>query len=80
VILDLDVIDGWYEELEKMNQNKVREQYQLRSSLRPVSVVHMSIFPSTVQTEGVIKAHARRRVCNSFRTTARFAGVSTDWT
>lgn len=52
VMLDFDVIDGWKDELEKINEGKVGEPYHYPESFIQMLGVHASLFPSTVQTDG----------------------------
>jgi hypothetical protein len=63
VVMDFDVIDGWQEELERMNQGKIGEPYHY-----PESFVQLLGYMRTYfhlpfrQTEGVVKAHAGNKV------------------
>jgi Transposase DDE domain len=64
VMLDFDVVDGWEEELEKMNEGKVGEPYHYPESFVQLLGYMQAYFHLAYrQTEGVVvKAHARRKV------------------
>lgn len=78
VMLDFDVIDGWEEELEKMNEGKVGEPYHY-----PESFVQLLGYMRTYfrlpyrQTEGVVQAHAGKKVPSIPLITVQLAGVLT---
>jgi hypothetical protein len=62
-MLDCDVVDGWEEELEKMNEGKVGEPYHYPESFVQLLGYMRAYFHLAYrQTEGVVKAYARRRV------------------
>src|SRR5213593_4564360 len=62
-MLDFDVIDGWEEELEKMNQGKVGEPYHYPDSFVQLLGYMRTYFHLPYrQAEGVVKGHARRKV------------------
>ena len=48
VFLDFDVIDGWYDELEKMNEGKIGEAYDYPDSFIQTTRLYESVFPSTI--------------------------------
>jgi len=61
VMLDFDVIDGWEEELDKMNEGKVGEPYHYPESFIQLLGYMRAYFHLPYrQTEGVVKAHARK--------------------
>jgi hypothetical protein len=63
VMLDFDVIDGWQDELEKMNQGKVGEPYHYPESFIQLLGYMRAYFHLPYrQTEGVVKAHAGSKV------------------
>jgi hypothetical protein len=63
VLLDFDVIDNWYKELEIMNKGKVGEPYSYPSSfLQLLGYMHVYFHLPYRQTEGVVKAHAGNKV------------------
>lgn len=63
VMLDFGVIDGWQEELEKMNKGKVGEPYHYPDSFVQLLGYMRAYFHLPYrQTEGVVKAHVRRKV------------------
>jgi IS5 family transposase len=63
VLLDFDVIDNWYKELEIMNKGKVGEPYSYPSSFLQLSGYMRIYFHLPYrQTEGVVKAHAGNKV------------------
>lgn len=63
VMLDFDVIDGWEEELEKMNDGKVGEPYHYPESFIQLLGYMRAYFHLPYrQTEGVVKAHAGKKV------------------
>ena len=58
VLLDFDVIDNWYKELEIINKGKVGEPYSYPSSfLQLVGYMRIYFHLPYRQTEGVVKAH-----------------------
>ena len=63
VLLDFDVIDNWYKELEIMNKGKVGEPYSYPSSfLQLLGYMHVYFHLPYRQTEGVVKAHTTKNV------------------
>lgn len=63
VLLDFDVIDNWYKELEIMNKGKVGEPYFYPSSfLQLLGYMRIYFHLPYRQTEGVVKAHAGNKV------------------
>lgn len=63
VLLDFDVIDNWYKELEIMNRAKVGEPYSYPSSfLQLLGYMRIYFHLPYRQTEGVVKAHAGNKV------------------
>jgi Transposase DDE domain len=63
VLLDFDVIDNWYKELEIMNKGKVGEPYPYPSSfLQLLGYMRIYFHLPYRQTEGVVKAHAGNKV------------------
>src|SRR5213593_3753403 len=63
VLLDFDVIDNWYKELEIMNKGKVGEPYSYPSSfLQLLGYMRIYFHLPYRQTEGVVKAHAGNKV------------------
>jgi hypothetical protein len=63
VMVDFDVIDGWEEELEKMNKGKIGEPYHYPDSFVTLLGYMRAYFHLPYrQTEGVVKGHARRKV------------------
>ena len=63
VMLDFDVIDGWEEELDKMNDGKVGEPYHYPESFIQLLGYMRAYFHLPYrQTEGVVKAHAGKKV------------------
>lgn len=73
---DFDVIDGWRDELEKMNEGKegVHHSGTLTLFCTAAGELHAGLFPPAVQTQttvGVVKAHAKKEgVCLLSPTTA----------
>jgi len=62
-MLDFDVVDGWEEELEKMNEGKVGEPYHYPESFVQLLGYMRAYFHLAYrQTEGVVKAHAIKKV------------------
>ncbi len=63
VMLDFDAIDGWEDELEKMNDGKKGAQYHYPDSFVQL-LGHMRAYFHLPyrQTEGVVKAHAQKKV------------------
>jgi len=65
-MVDFDVIDGWEEELEKMNEGKVGEPYHYPDSFVQLLGYMRAYFHLPYrQTEGVVKGHARRKTVPS---------------
>jgi hypothetical protein len=63
VLLDFDVIDNWYKELEIMNKGKVGEPYSYPGSfLQLLGYMRIYFHLPYRQTEGVVKAHAGNKV------------------
>ena len=63
VILDFDVIDGRYGELEKMNEGKKGATYDYPDSfVQLLGYVKAYFHLPYRQTEGVIRAHATKKV------------------
>jgi IS5 family transposase len=63
VLLDFDVIDNWYKELEIMNRGKVGEPYAYPNSFVQLLGYMRAYFHLPYrQTEGVVKAHAGNKV------------------
>ena len=59
VMLHFDVVDGWEQELEKMNEGKVGEPYLYPESFVQLLGYMRAYFHLAYrQTEGVVKAHA----------------------
>ncbi|MFZ0514956.1 MAG: hypothetical protein WAM14_25370 [Candidatus Nitrosopolaris sp.] len=48
IVLDFDFIDGWYKELETMNDGKKCEPYLYPDSFI-AAWIHASLFPSTIR-------------------------------
>jgi hypothetical protein len=66
VIVDFDVIDGWEEELEKMNKGKIGEPYHYPDSFVQLLGYMRAYFHLPYrQIEGVVKGHARRKTVPS---------------
>lgn len=62
-MMDFDAIDGWQEELERMNQDKVGEPYHYPDSFVQLLGYMRAYFHLAFrQTEGVVKAHAGNKV------------------
>lgn len=62
-MLDFDVIDGWQDELEKMNEGKEGASFRYPHSFVQLLGYMRAYFHLPYrQTEGVVKAHARRKV------------------
>jgi Transposase DDE domain len=59
VILDFDVVDGWYAELEKMNEGK--KGYP-DSFIQLLGYVKAYFHLPYRQTEGVVRAHATNKI------------------
>src|SRR5215207_5204094 len=60
VMMDFDVIDGWQEELERMNQGKIGGPYHYPESFVQLLGYMRAYFHLPFrQTEGVVKAHAK---------------------
>jgi hypothetical protein len=63
VVMDFDIIDGWQEELERMNQGKIGEPYHYPESFVQLLGYMRAYFHLPFrQTEGVVKAHAGNKV------------------
>jgi hypothetical protein len=63
VILDFDVIDSWYSELDGMNNGKIGCTVPLFRFVYPVSRIREGIFHLPYrQAEGVVMAHAGNKV------------------
>ena len=63
VILDFDIIDGWYGELERMNQGKRGAAYDYPDSfVQLLGYVKAYFHLPYRQTEGVVRAHAAKKV------------------
>ena len=63
VILDFDVIDGWYGELEKMNDRKKGAAYDYPDSfVQLLGYVKAYFHLPYRQTEGVVRAHAANKI------------------
>ena len=61
VILDFDVIDGWYDELERMNEGKRGAAYGYPDSfVQLLGYVKAYFHLPYRQTEGVVRAHATK--------------------
>jgi hypothetical protein len=61
VMLDFDVIDGWQDELEKMNEGKEGASFRYPHSFVQLLAYMRAYFHLPYrQTEGVVKAHARK--------------------
>ena len=63
VMLDFDVIDGWDDELEQMNEAKVGEPYHYPDSFVQLLGYMRAYFHLPYrQTEGVVRAHAGKKL------------------
>jgi hypothetical protein len=63
VMLDFDVIDGWHDELEKMNEGKEGASFRYPHSFVQLLGYMRAYFHLPYrQTEGVVRAHAGRKV------------------
>src|ERR671923_1357241 len=63
VILDFDVIDSWYSELERMNNGKKGAQYHYPDSfIQLLGYMRVYFHLPYRQTEGVVTAHAGNKV------------------
>ena len=59
IILDFGIIDGWYDELERMNQGRnVKHMAILIHSYKLLGYVKAYFHLPYRQTEGVVRAHA----------------------
>jgi hypothetical protein len=59
VLLDFDVIDNWYSELEKMNQGKEGRKFVYPDSfIRLLGYMRAYFHLPYRQTEGIVRAHA----------------------
>ena len=76
VLLDFDVIDNCYKELEIMNKGKVGEPYSYPSSfLQLLGYMRIYFHLPCRQTEGVVEAHAGNKVPSIlFHTTVQSTG------
>jgi hypothetical protein len=62
-MMDFDIIDGWQEELDRMNQGKIGEPYHYPDSFVQLLGYMRTYFHLPFrQTEGVVKAHAGNKV------------------
>jgi len=62
-MLDFDVIDGWHDELEKMNEGKEGASFRYpRSFVQLLGYMRAYFRLPYRQTEGVVKAHAKSSV------------------
>lgn len=63
VILDFDVLDSWYSELERMNDGKRGAQYHSPdSSIQLLGYMRVYFHLPYRQAEGVVMAHASNKV------------------
>ena len=63
VILDIDIIDAWYDELERMNEGKKGAAYDYPDSfVQLLGYVKAYFHLPYRQTEGVVRAHAAKKV------------------
>ncbi|MFZ0512180.1 MAG: transposase [Candidatus Nitrosopolaris sp.] len=63
LILDFDIIDGWYDELERMNEGKKGAAYDYPDSfVQLLGYVKAYFHLPYRQTEGVVRAHAAEKV------------------
>ena len=63
VILDFDIIDGWYVELERMNEGKRGATYGYPNSfVQLLGYVKAYFHLPYRQTEGVVRAHAANKI------------------
>jgi hypothetical protein len=63
VVMDFDIIDGWQEELDRMNQGKIGEPYHYPDSFVQLLGYMRAYFHLPFrQTEGVVKSHAGNKV------------------
>ena len=63
VILDFDIIDGWYFELERMNEGKRGATYGYPNSfVQLLGYVKAYFHLPYRQTEGVVRAHAANKI------------------
>jgi len=62
-MLDLDVIDSWHSELKRMNNGKKGAQYDYPDSfVQLLGYMRIYFHPPYRQTEGVVRAHAKKKV------------------
>ena len=63
IILDFGIIDGWYDELERMNQGKRGAAYGYPDSfVQLLGYVKAYLHLPYRQTEGVVRAHAANKI------------------
>lgn len=63
VILDLDVIDSWHDELKRMNNGKKGAQYDYSDSfVQLLGYMRVYFHLPYRQTEGVVRAHGSQKV------------------
>jgi hypothetical protein len=63
VILDFDIVDGWYVELERMNEGKRGATYGYPNSfVQLLGYVKPYFHLPYRQTEGVVRAHATNKI------------------
>jgi hypothetical protein len=63
VILDFDIIDGWYAELERMNEGKRGAAYGYPDLfVQLLGYVKVYFHLPYRQTEGVVRAHAANKI------------------
>ena len=63
IILDFGIIDGWYDELERMNQGKRDAAYDYPDSfVQLLGYVKAYFHLPYRQTEGVVRAHAANKI------------------
>jgi Transposase DDE domain len=63
VILDFDIIDGWYVELERMNEGKRGAAHGYPNSfIQLLGYVKAYFHLSYRQTEGLVRAHATNKI------------------
>jgi hypothetical protein len=63
VILDFNVIDGWYGELERMNEGRKGAAYDYHDSfVQLLGYVKAYFHLPYRQTEGVVRAYAAKKV------------------
>jgi len=62
VILDFDIIDGWYIELERMNEGKSATYGYPNSFVQLLGYDKVYFHLPYRQTEGVVRAHAANKI------------------